>query len=405
MAQEYPTSLGTSDADTITLLGQNLADDLMGKVGFGELTLWMVTQRRPTQSRGARLRVGARRARRPRLHADRDRRPADLPERPRLAAGRARGGPARRRLPVPRRDRGRRPVPRRGARRGGRDSRRRRRVRRARAGSRPAGAGGEEVRPRPRPPGAQGPRPAHPGAHRDRRRRGAARPAPATVRGDRPGPPAGPRPDAAAQRRGHLRRRARRPRPAAQAAARLRAARPRRGTPRPAGRGAAHADRERHLHARRPQRGLRNPQVRVHLRQGSRHGNRRSGHRLDPSPVLLPRQHLDRRRPAAVRRRVGRQDHRLPRDAHPGQPGRARPGGQRPLPPALAGQHAAVPRRQGAVLRRELVQRGARVRPAADVLHRAARTCPRTSCATASTRASTSRSATSCGSTTASPAR
>jgi citrate synthase len=47
---EYPTSLGTSDADTISLLGQNLAEDLMGKVGFGELTLWLVTQRRPTQS-------------------------------------------------------------------------------------------------------------------------------------------------------------------------------------------------------------------------------------------------------------------------------------------------------------------------------------------------------------------
>ena len=47
---EYPTSLGTSDADHITLLGQDLAEDLMGKVGFGELTLWMVTQRRPTQS-------------------------------------------------------------------------------------------------------------------------------------------------------------------------------------------------------------------------------------------------------------------------------------------------------------------------------------------------------------------
>ena len=46
--QQYPTSLGASDLDTITLLGQNLADDLMGKVGFGELTLWMVTQRRPT---------------------------------------------------------------------------------------------------------------------------------------------------------------------------------------------------------------------------------------------------------------------------------------------------------------------------------------------------------------------
>ena len=47
---EYPTSLGTSDADTISLLGQDLAADLMGKVGFGELTLWMVTKRRPTQS-------------------------------------------------------------------------------------------------------------------------------------------------------------------------------------------------------------------------------------------------------------------------------------------------------------------------------------------------------------------
>ena len=50
MTQEYHTSLGTSDADTITLLGQNLAEDLMGKVGFGELTMWLVTQRRPTPS-------------------------------------------------------------------------------------------------------------------------------------------------------------------------------------------------------------------------------------------------------------------------------------------------------------------------------------------------------------------
>ena len=46
----YPTSLGASDADSITLLGHSLADDLMGKVGFGELTLWMVTQKRPTPS-------------------------------------------------------------------------------------------------------------------------------------------------------------------------------------------------------------------------------------------------------------------------------------------------------------------------------------------------------------------
>jgi citrate synthase len=44
----FPTSLGTSDADSITLLGQDLAADLMGKVGFGELALWLVTQQRPT---------------------------------------------------------------------------------------------------------------------------------------------------------------------------------------------------------------------------------------------------------------------------------------------------------------------------------------------------------------------
>jgi citrate synthase len=43
----FPTSLGTSTPDTITLLGQDLAADLMGKVGFGELALWLVTQRRP----------------------------------------------------------------------------------------------------------------------------------------------------------------------------------------------------------------------------------------------------------------------------------------------------------------------------------------------------------------------
>jgi citrate synthase len=44
----FPTSLGTSDADTISLLGQNLTTDLIGKVTFGELALWLVTQQRPT---------------------------------------------------------------------------------------------------------------------------------------------------------------------------------------------------------------------------------------------------------------------------------------------------------------------------------------------------------------------
>ncbi len=47
-APRFPTSLGTSDPDRITLLGHDLAADLMGKVGFGELALWLVTQRRPS---------------------------------------------------------------------------------------------------------------------------------------------------------------------------------------------------------------------------------------------------------------------------------------------------------------------------------------------------------------------
>src|SRR6266851_676740 len=46
----FPTSIGTSSAETITLLGHDLATDLMGKVSFGELALWLVTQQRPTPS-------------------------------------------------------------------------------------------------------------------------------------------------------------------------------------------------------------------------------------------------------------------------------------------------------------------------------------------------------------------
>jgi len=46
-APSYPTSLGTSTAETISLLGQDLADDLMGRVGFGELAFWLVALRRP----------------------------------------------------------------------------------------------------------------------------------------------------------------------------------------------------------------------------------------------------------------------------------------------------------------------------------------------------------------------
>lgn len=45
---EFPTGLGTSDATSIRLLGHDLSADLIGKVGFGELALWLATQRRPT---------------------------------------------------------------------------------------------------------------------------------------------------------------------------------------------------------------------------------------------------------------------------------------------------------------------------------------------------------------------
>ena len=50
MAEElsFPTGIGTSTPERISLLGQDLAADLMGRVGFGELAFWLVAGRRPT---------------------------------------------------------------------------------------------------------------------------------------------------------------------------------------------------------------------------------------------------------------------------------------------------------------------------------------------------------------------
>jgi citrate synthase len=48
VSRSYPSSLGTSDADHIRLFGYDLAEDLMGKVGFGELAFWLLAARRPT---------------------------------------------------------------------------------------------------------------------------------------------------------------------------------------------------------------------------------------------------------------------------------------------------------------------------------------------------------------------
>src|SRR4051794_41930358 len=45
---DYPTSIGTSDEHSITLLGHDLAGELVGQVGFGELAFWLVAMRRPT---------------------------------------------------------------------------------------------------------------------------------------------------------------------------------------------------------------------------------------------------------------------------------------------------------------------------------------------------------------------
>ncbi|HEY5878687.1 MAG TPA: citryl-CoA lyase, partial [Nakamurella sp.] len=44
----YPTALGASNRHRITLLGQDLADDVMGRVGFGELAFRLASQREPS---------------------------------------------------------------------------------------------------------------------------------------------------------------------------------------------------------------------------------------------------------------------------------------------------------------------------------------------------------------------
>jgi citrate synthase len=48
VTKAYETALGASTPDTITLLGHDLAKDVMGNVGFGELAFWLATQRRPS---------------------------------------------------------------------------------------------------------------------------------------------------------------------------------------------------------------------------------------------------------------------------------------------------------------------------------------------------------------------
>ena len=157
---------------TITLLGQDLAEDVMGKVGFGELAFWLATQRRPTPGE-ARVFEAVLAA-----LADHGFTPTAIATRltylsapdsvqGALAAGLLGGGS--RFLGVTE-DCGRFLHDVLAARRR-RAADRRRRLGRARP-ARPCGAaGGRAVRPRARPPRAQGRRPAHPAADADRRAR------------------------------------------------------------------------------------------------------------------------------------------------------------------------------------------------------------------------------------------
>jgi citrate synthase len=44
----FPTSIGTSTPTTMSLLGHDIATEILGKVGFGELAMWLMTGVRPS---------------------------------------------------------------------------------------------------------------------------------------------------------------------------------------------------------------------------------------------------------------------------------------------------------------------------------------------------------------------
>lgn len=49
----YRTGIGASDLTSITLLGHDVADELMGEITFGELAYWLIAKRRPTPGQRA----------------------------------------------------------------------------------------------------------------------------------------------------------------------------------------------------------------------------------------------------------------------------------------------------------------------------------------------------------------
>jgi citrate synthase len=52
-AGTFRTGIGASNADSILLLGHDLATELMGKITFGELAYWLIANRRPTDGQRA----------------------------------------------------------------------------------------------------------------------------------------------------------------------------------------------------------------------------------------------------------------------------------------------------------------------------------------------------------------
>ena len=52
-AGTFRTGIGASEVDSITLLGHDLATELIGKITFGELAYWLITNRRPTDGQRA----------------------------------------------------------------------------------------------------------------------------------------------------------------------------------------------------------------------------------------------------------------------------------------------------------------------------------------------------------------
>ena len=151
----FETSVGTSDADSITVMGRDLARDLMGKATLSELAFLVVQRPHAHAGGGAPVRRGARLARRSRADAHRPRRAAHPYRGARIPTGGDRGRPAGCGQRLPRCRRGHGALPRRGRRRRG-----------GRGGAR---ARGGPADPRARTPDPQGRGPAHAADLRDRR--------------------------------------------------------------------------------------------------------------------------------------------------------------------------------------------------------------------------------------------